>query len=140
MLSEIPYGVPKGKLIEQVAQAIADRKLPILEDVRDESDEQVRIVIVPKSRNVDPDVLMESLFKSTDLEVRFGLNMNVLDKDNIKDEHQNTSGLPQQPQPPVPLRPRGGLRARQEDGDPRRVARRDFEQAATIVGPTRSRS
>ena len=79
VVSEIPYMVPKGKLIEQIAQAIADRKLPILEDVRDESDEQVRIVLVPKSRNVDPELLKESLYKLTDLETRFGLNLNVLD-------------------------------------------------------------
>ncbi|MXO61385.1 DNA topoisomerase IV subunit A [Altererythrobacter salegens] len=79
VISEIPYQVPKGKLIEQIAQAIADRKVPILEDVRDESDEQVRIVLVPKSRNVDPELLKESLYKLTDLETRFGLNLNVLD-------------------------------------------------------------
>jgi len=79
VVSEIPYMVQKGKLIEQVAQAIADKKLPILEDVRDESDEQIRIVFVPKSRNVDPELLKESLFRLTDLEVRFGLNLNVLD-------------------------------------------------------------
>jgi topoisomerase-4 subunit A len=79
VVSEIPYMVPKGKLIEQIAQLIADRKLPILEDVRDESDEQVRIVLVPKSRNVDPELLKESLYKLTDLETRFGLNLNVLD-------------------------------------------------------------
>ncbi|MEO1648030.1 MAG: DNA topoisomerase IV subunit A [Pseudomonadota bacterium] len=79
VISEIPYQVPKGKLIEQIAQAIADKKLPILEDVRDESDEQIRIVLVPRSRNVDPDLLKESLFKLTDMETRFGLNMNVLD-------------------------------------------------------------
>ena len=79
VVSEIPYQVPKGKLIEQVAQLIADRKLPILEDVRDESDEAVRIVFVPKSRNVDPELLKESLYKLTDLETRFGLNLNVLD-------------------------------------------------------------
>lgn len=79
VVSEIPYQVAKGKLIEQVAQLIADRKLPILEDVRDESDEQIRIVFVPKSRNVDPELLKESLYKLTDLEVRFGLNLNVLD-------------------------------------------------------------
>ncbi|MGZ3249425.1 MAG: DNA topoisomerase IV subunit A [Croceibacterium sp.] len=79
VISEIPYQIPKGKLIEQIAQVIADRKVPILEDVRDESDEQVRIVLVPKSRNVDPDLLKESLYKLTDLEVRFGLNLNVLD-------------------------------------------------------------
>jgi topoisomerase-4 subunit A len=79
VISEIPYQVAKGKLIEQIAQAIADRKVPILEDVRDESDEQVRIVLVPKSRNVDPDLLKESIYKLTDLETRFGLNLNVLD-------------------------------------------------------------
>ncbi|MEO1968311.1 MAG: DNA topoisomerase IV subunit A [Sphingomonadaceae bacterium] len=79
VISEIPYQVPKGKLIEQIAQVIADRKVPILEDVRDESDENIRIVLVPKSRNVDPDLLKESLYKLTDLETRFGLNLNVLD-------------------------------------------------------------
>ncbi|KUO57602.1 MAG: DNA topoisomerase IV subunit A [Sphingomonadales bacterium BRH_c3] len=79
VISEIPYQVPKGKLIEQIAQAIADRKLPILEDVRDESDTQIRIVLVPRSRNVDPELLKESVFKLTDLETRFGLNLNVLD-------------------------------------------------------------
>jgi topoisomerase-4 subunit A len=79
VISEIPYMVAKGKLIEQIAQAIADRKLPILEDVRDESDEQIRIVIVPKSRNVDPELLKESLYRLTDLETRISLNLNVLD-------------------------------------------------------------
>ena len=79
VLSEIPYMVQKGKLIEQIAQAIADKKLPILEDVRDESDEQIRIVFVPKSRNVDPELLKESLYKLTDIESRFSLNLNVLD-------------------------------------------------------------
>ena len=79
VVSEVPYGIPKGRLIEQIAQLIADRKLPILEDVRDESDENVRIVFVPKSRNVDPELLKESLFRLTDLETRFGLNLNVLD-------------------------------------------------------------
>jgi topoisomerase-4 subunit A len=79
IISEIPYMLPKGKLIEQVAALIADRKLPILEDVRDESDEAIRIVFVPKSRNVDPELLKESLFRLTDLESRFTLNLNVLD-------------------------------------------------------------
>ena len=79
IISEIPYQVPKGKLIEQIAQVIADKKVPILEDVRDESDEQIRIVLVPRSRNVDPELLKESLYKLTDLETRFGLNLNVLD-------------------------------------------------------------
>ncbi|HMP55823.1 MAG TPA: DNA topoisomerase IV subunit A, partial [Novosphingobium sp.] len=80
VVSEIPYMVAKGKLIEQIAGLIADRKLPILEDVRDESDEQIRLVLVPKSRNVDPELLKESLYKLTDLESRFSLNLNVLDE------------------------------------------------------------
>ena len=79
VISEIPYQVQKGKLIEQIAQLIADKKLPILEDVRDESDENIRLVLVPKSRNIDPELLKESLYKLTDLETRFGLNLNVLD-------------------------------------------------------------
>jgi topoisomerase-4 subunit A len=79
VISEIPYMLPKGKLIEQIAALVADRKLPILEDVRDESDEDIRIVLVPKSRNVDPELLKESLYRLTDLESRFTLNLNVLD-------------------------------------------------------------
>ncbi len=79
VVTQIPYQVQKGKLIEQIAQVIADKKLPILADIRDESDEDIRIVLEPKSRAVDPDVLMESLFKVSDLENRFSLNMNVLD-------------------------------------------------------------
>ena len=79
VISEIPYMLPKGKLIEQIAALIGDRKLPILEDVRDESDETIRIVLMPKSRNVDPELLKESLYRLTDLESRFTLNLNVLD-------------------------------------------------------------
>ncbi|EGD57813.1 DNA topoisomerase IV subunit A [Novosphingobium nitrogenifigens DSM 19370] len=79
VISEIPYMVAKGKLIEQIAALIADKKLPILEDVRDESDEHIRIVLVPKSRNVDPDLLKESLYRLTELESRFSLNLNMLD-------------------------------------------------------------
>jgi topoisomerase-4 subunit A len=79
VVTEIPFQVPKGKLIEQIAALISDRKLPILADVRDESDEKIRIVIEPRSRTVDPDVLMESLFRLTDLETRSHLNLNVLD-------------------------------------------------------------
>jgi len=80
LVHEIPYGVQKGKLIEQIADLIALKKLPILADVRDESDEAVRIVLEPRSRTVDPELLLESLFKLTELEVRFPLNLNVLDK------------------------------------------------------------
>ena len=79
LVGEIPYGVQKGKLIEQIAALIADKKLPILADVRDESDDQVRIILEPRSRTVDPQLLLDSLYRLTDLEVRFPLNLNVLD-------------------------------------------------------------
>jgi topoisomerase-4 subunit A len=79
LVTEMPYGVPKAKLIEQIATLIAEKKLPILADVKDESDEAVRMVLEPRARTVDPDLLLESLFRLTDLEVRFPLNMNVLD-------------------------------------------------------------
>jgi len=81
VVTEIPYGVQKGKLIEQVAALINDRRLPILADVRDESDEAVRLVLEPRSRTVDAQVLMDGLFRLTDLETRVPLNLNVLDKD-----------------------------------------------------------
>ncbi|WP_037500873.1 DNA topoisomerase IV subunit A [Sphingomonas jaspsi] len=80
VVTEIPYGVQKGKLIEQIAELIANKKLPILADVRDESAEDVRIVLEPRSRTVDAELLEESLYKLTELEVRFPLNLNVLDK------------------------------------------------------------
>jgi topoisomerase IV subunit A len=79
VVTEIPYGVQKGKLIEEIAALINDKKLPILEDIRDESDAEVRIVLEPRSRTVDPDMLMDTLFRLSDLEVRVPLNMNVLD-------------------------------------------------------------
>ena len=79
VISEIPFQVQKSKLIEQIASLIADKKLPILDDIRDESDEEIRIVLEPRSRSVDPGVLMDSLFRLTDLEVRVSLNLNVLD-------------------------------------------------------------
>ena len=81
IVSEIPYQVQKGKLIEQIAALINDKKLPILADVRDESAEEIRLVIEPRSRAVDPQVLMDSLFKLSDLENKFPLNLNVLDAD-----------------------------------------------------------
>ncbi|MDQ2879181.1 MAG: DNA topoisomerase IV subunit A, partial [Pseudomonadota bacterium] len=80
IVTEIPYGVQKGKLIEQIATIINDRKLPILADVRDESDSEIRIVIEPRARTVDATMLMESLFRMCDLENRVSLNLNVLDK------------------------------------------------------------
>jgi topoisomerase-4 subunit A len=79
VITEIPFQVPKSKLIEEIAALINDKKLPILADIRDESDEQIRIVLEPRSRTVDADMLMESLFRLTDLEVRVPLNLNVLD-------------------------------------------------------------
>jgi topoisomerase IV subunit A len=81
IVTEIPYQVAKSKLIEKIADLLTAKKLPLLDDVRDESADDIRIVLVPKNRNVDAIVLMESLFKATDLESRFSLNMNVLDKD-----------------------------------------------------------
>ena len=80
IVSEIPYQVQKSKLIEAIADLINDKKLPILADVRDESDEAIRIVLEPRARTVDADTLTESLFRLTDLEVRVPLNLNVLDE------------------------------------------------------------
>ncbi|PWR04431.1 DNA topoisomerase IV subunit A [Meridianimarinicoccus roseus] len=78
VVTEIPYQVQKSKLIEKLAELIQARKVPILADVRDESADDVRIVLEPRSRNVDADVLMGTLFRLSDLEVRFSMNMNVL--------------------------------------------------------------
>ncbi|MGB7241471.1 MAG: DNA topoisomerase IV subunit A, partial [Sulfitobacter sp.] len=78
VITEIPYQVQKSKLIEKIAELIQTKKIPILGDVRDESAEDVRMIIEPRSKNVDPDVLMGMLFRNSDLEVRFSLNMNVL--------------------------------------------------------------
>ena len=83
VVTEIPWLVAKSRLIEKLADLINDKKVPLLEDVRDESTEDVRVVLVPKSRNVDPALLMESLFKLTELECRISLNMNVLSKGTV---------------------------------------------------------
>ena len=80
VVTEIPYQVQKSRLIEQIAGLIENRKLPLVGDVRDESAEDVRVVIEPKSRAVDPNLMMESLFRTTELEARFSLNMNVLSR------------------------------------------------------------
>jgi topoisomerase-4 subunit A len=80
VVSEIPYGVQKAKLIEEIADLISEKKLPILVDVKDESDQQVRLILEPRARTVDADLLLESLYRLTDLEVRFPLNLNVLDE------------------------------------------------------------
>lgn len=79
VVTEIPYQVQKSRLIEKLAEVIESKKAPWLEDVRDESTEDVRIVLEPKSKNIDPNLLMESLFRVTELESRTSLNMNVLD-------------------------------------------------------------
>ncbi|MCX7566799.1 DNA topoisomerase IV subunit A [Sulfitobacter sp. F26169L] len=78
VVTEIPYQVQKSKLIEKIAEAIQTKKIPVLADVRDESAEDVRMVLEPRSKNVDPEVLMGMMFRASDLEVRFSLNMNVL--------------------------------------------------------------
>ncbi len=83
IVKEIPYGVVKSKLIERIAQLLSDKKVPMLNDVRDESAQDVRIVLEPKNRTVDANMLMEHLFKQTELEIRFSMNMNVLDSDGV---------------------------------------------------------
>src|SRR3990170_3328048 len=79
IVTEIPYQVQKGKLIERIAEIINAKKLPILEDVHDESADDVRIVLEPRTGQVPAELLMEQLFRQTDLETRFPLNLNVLD-------------------------------------------------------------
>ncbi|MBX9463097.1 MAG: DNA topoisomerase IV subunit A [Aquamicrobium sp.] len=83
VVTEIPYGVQKSRMIEKIAELLLARRLPLLDDVRDESAEDIRLVLVPKSRTVDPAILMESLFKLTELESRFPLNMNVLSRGKV---------------------------------------------------------
>jgi len=79
IVSEIPYLVQKSRLTERIADLLHNRKLILLADVRDESAEDIRLVLEPKNRNVNPEILMESLFRLTDLETRFNMNMNVID-------------------------------------------------------------
>ncbi len=83
VIDQIPYQVPKGRLIEKIAALLEEKKLPLLADIRDESTEDVRVVLEPKTRNVDAAVLMEQLFRLTELEVRVPLNLNVLDGTGI---------------------------------------------------------
>ncbi|GES44831.1 DNA topoisomerase 4 subunit A [Rhizobium dioscoreae] len=83
VVTEIPFQVQKSRLIEKIAELLLARKLPLLEDIRDESAEDIRVVLVPKSRTVDATILMESMFKLTELESRFPLNMNVLSMGRI---------------------------------------------------------
>ena len=79
-IHEIPYQIQKSKIIEKIAELISDKKLIMVSDVRDESSDDIRIIIEPKSRNINPDDLMEILFRLTDLEIRVHLNLNVLDE------------------------------------------------------------
>ncbi len=83
VVTEIPYQVQKSRLIEQIAALLEEKKLPLLADVRDESDEKIRLVLEPKTRGVEPEVLMETLFRATALETRFPLNMNVLTAEQV---------------------------------------------------------
>ena len=78
MVTESPYQVKKSNLIERLAEMIQTKRIPLLADVRDESTEDVRLILEPRARNIDPDMLMGMLFKNSDLEIRFSLNMNVL--------------------------------------------------------------
>lgn len=79
VVTEIPYQVAKSRLIEKIAELLQDKKLPFLDDINDESTTDIRLVLTPKSRNIEPEHLMEQLFRQTDLETRFSLNMNALD-------------------------------------------------------------
>ena len=84
VVTEIPYGVQKSKLVEKIAELLLAKKLPLLKDVRDESADDIRVVLEPRAGTVEPDnVLMEQLFKLTELEQRFPLNMNVLDHGTV---------------------------------------------------------
>lgn len=78
VVTEIPYSVPKSRLIEKIAELLQEKKLPLLADVRDESAEDIRVVLEPRAKTVDPIILMESLFKLTELESRVPMNVNVL--------------------------------------------------------------
>ncbi len=83
VITEIPYQVQKSKLIEQIAALLKDKKIPLISNIRDESTEDIRLIIEPRDRNCDPNVIMESLFKLTVLENRIQLNMNVIGSNNI---------------------------------------------------------
>ncbi len=83
VITEIPYQVAKSDLIKRIADMIFEKKLPFISDVRDESSEDIRIVIEPKTRSLEPELVMEQMFKLTDLESRFNMNMNVLNADGV---------------------------------------------------------
>ena len=83
VVTEIPYQVEKSKMVERIADLIHTKKIPMLDDVRDESAEDIRLVLVPKNRSVEPELLMEALFRACDLETRFNLNLNVLENGKV---------------------------------------------------------
>ncbi len=83
IVTEIPYGIQKSKLIEKIAELMEAKKLPLLADIRDESAENVRVVLEPKNRSIDAEMVMEQLFRQTDLEIRIPLNMNLLDANSV---------------------------------------------------------
>ena len=83
VVTEMPYQVPKGRVVEKIAEMITSRKLPMLEDVRDESAAEIRLILVPRNRTIDPAMLMEAVFQYTELETRIALNMNVLDSGTL---------------------------------------------------------
>ena len=83
IVTEIPYQVQKSRLLEKIAELMENKTLPMLSDIRDESTENIRLVVEPKSRNLLPEMIMETLFKKTDLETRVSLNLNVIDDKNI---------------------------------------------------------
>jgi topoisomerase-4 subunit A len=83
VVTEMPYQVQKARLIERIAELLSAKKLPLLGDLRDESTEEVRLVLVPRARTVPAEQLMEQMFRQTELEVRLSLNLNVLDKDGV---------------------------------------------------------
>ncbi|CAN0592767.1 unnamed protein product, partial [Laminaria digitata] len=83
VVTEIPYQIQKGRLVEKMADLLNEKKLPLLGDLRDESAEDVRLILEPRNRSIEPDVLMEQMFRATDLETRVSLNMNVLDANMV---------------------------------------------------------
>ncbi len=83
VVTQIPYGIQKSRLVEKIAELLLAKKLPLLKDVRDESADDIRLVLEPRAGTVDANILMEQLFRTTDLEVRFPLNLNVLDKGTV---------------------------------------------------------
>ena len=93
VVTGLPYPLKKSRLIEKIATLQDDRKLPFLNEVRDESDQDIRLVLVPKSRQIDPEIFMEGLFQRTDLQMRFGVNINVLTERGRRPQTLGLHGL-----------------------------------------------